>query len=68
MLLLVNQVETGIFVNAPRRTKMALRPKCDFLVSGLTREGNAFVHEATADAEATRLWFDEQQTQLGDCC
>lgn len=64
----MDEMETGVFVDAAGRVEMALRPEGDFPVADLTREGNAFVHEATTDAEATRLWFDEQQTQLGDRC
>ena len=66
MALPMDEMETSAFVDAASRVEMALRPKGDFPVAGLTREGNAFVHEATTDAEATRSWFDEQQPQLGD--
>lgn len=50
--------KSGGFVDAAGGIEMALRPERDFLVAGLARETDAFVHEAAADAEAARARFD----------
>jgi hypothetical protein len=60
----VDELKTGVFVDAPGGIEMALRPERDFLVAGFAREANAFVHQAAADAEAARAGLDVKEAEL----
>ena len=44
----------------------AVRPESDLAITDSPREGNAFIHEAAADAQATRRRLDVEQPQSGD--
>src|SRR6476659_4585910 len=44
----------------------AVRPESDLAITDSPREGNAFIHEAAANAQATRRRLDVEQPQSGD--
>src|SRR5215475_266356 len=64
MRLLMNELETGLFVDVTGGVEHAVRPQHDLLVPRLTGEAHAFVDQALADAHPPRARFDQQQAQL----
>src|SRR5438445_6344410 len=61
---LLDQLEAGRLVDAACRAQYVVGPQRQRLVALGAREGDAFVDQPLADAEATRRRLDIEQTQL----
>src|ERR1700751_5886740 len=64
MWFFVDELESGLLIDAMGGDEYALRPERDSAVSDRAREANAFVDESFAEAESARSGLDEEQTQL----
>src|SRR3989442_5538569 len=62
----VHELEARALVDAPSGDEHAVRPERDRAIAGLPREADAFGHEPSADAEASRARLDEQEPELCD--
>src|SRR4029453_13272892 len=60
--LLPDEREAGLFVDAPRRMELALRPERKCPIAGRPCETDAFVDQRPADAQPTCTRFDQQQS------
>ena len=58
MLFFAHDLEPGLLVEMSCRMKDALRPKRQLVITRLLREPDAFLHQALADPQPTRLGFN----------
>src|SRR5712691_11265227 len=63
---LSHELEPGSLIDAPRRNEDAIGPEQHCFVAVAPREADALCDEAGAEAETTRLRFDQQQSEFGD--
>ena len=54
-------LETGCFVDAPRRDEHVVRPESHGVIPHLPGKARAFIHQPTTEAESARRWLDQQQ-------
>src|SRR6185437_13610751 len=66
MLFFADNLEACLFINVSRRMENALRPQRHLLVACLPREADALLNQSPANAQASRLRFNVQQSQLGN--
>src|SRR4029450_11153463 len=66
MCLLSHELEPGSFIDVPRRNEDAVGPEHHFFVAMAPREADALCDEVGAKAQATRLRFNQKQSEFGD--
>src|SRR5262249_53499033 len=66
MCLLSHELEPGSLIDAPRRNEDAIGPEQHFFVAVAPREADALFDETGAEAQTTRLRFNQKQSEFGD--
>src|SRR5437763_8171709 len=65
-MLFVDEAESGSFVDAAGGDQDIVGPEGDLAIPNLATEVDALVHQASAEAQATRPGLDQEKTKLGD--
>src|SRR5215813_4008152 len=66
MCFLSHELEPGSFIDAPCRYKDAVGPEHHCFVAVAPREADALFDETGAEAQTTRLRFNQKQSEFGD--